>query len=162
MIGVTTDYNNRLVDVELLQSVTTPSAIQRVFVTSVGSEPKIVTGIQKAAQRYAVLLLTSAGDVKFAEDMGGELVVRLVRGTIQNMGYLRHIFSMANSNALRLLKADDDSDTYGSLPDDERIVKAVLTDAVMDYSQGTLTLEVRLTTAAGDAFNFVVPINTAR
>ena len=162
MTGVTTNYDNRLVDVELLQSVTAPSAIQRVSITSVGAAPKIVTGIQKAAQRYAVLLLTTVGDVKFSEDTGGELVVRLVRGNIQNMGYLRHIFSMANSNALRLLKADDDSDIYGPLPDDERIVKAVLTDASMDYSAGTLSLEVRLTTAAGDAFNFVVPINTAR
>lgn len=159
---MTTNYDNRLVDVELLQSIVVPGAIQRVHVTSVGQDPKIVAGIEKAVQRYAVLLLTSLGNVKFAETMGGELVLRLMQGNVQNLGYLRHVFSMANSNALRVLAKDDADPVFGAIPDDERITRAVLVDASVDYSTGTVMLEVKLTTAAGTAYDFTVPINTMR
>lgn len=159
---MTTNYDNRLVDMELLQSIVVPGAIQRVHVTSVGRDPKIVTGIEKAAQRYTVLLLTSLGNVKFAEATGGELVLRLVQGSIPNLGYLRHVFGMANSNALRVLAKDDADPRFGTLPDDERITQAELADASVDYATGTVMLEVKLTTAAGTAYDFTVPINTMR
>ena len=158
----TTDYTGRQLDLELLQSVTTPTALQRVHLTSVGNEPKIVSGIEKAVQRYTVLLLTTVGDIRFDPGVGGVLVSKLAGGQIQNLGYLYHVFALANSSALKALAHDDGSEVFGSIPDDERITHAVLENAAMDYATGTASLTVVITTAAGSAFTYVVPVNTLR
>ena len=157
---VTTSYAGRQIVLEMLQSVTLPTQEQRVHLTSVGNDSKIVTGIQKAVQRYAVLLLTTAGDVHFDTNQGGELISKLTTGHIQNMGYLYHIFGIANSNALRIIYSEDAASVFGTVPDDERITNAELEDAAMDYTTGVISLTVKLTTAAGPDYTFVLPVNT--
>lgn len=160
VVPTTTSYAGRQVDLELLQSVTTPKGEQRVYLTSVGDKPKIVSGVQKLIQRYAVLLLTTLNDIRFDPKQGGILVSSLAAGRIQNTGYLYHIFGMANMNTLRIL-SDDDSDTrFGVPPADERLTDAELIDTALDYTTGTISMTVALTTAAGTSFTFVVPVGT--
>ena len=159
-IPTTTDYGGRQVDLELLQSVTTPSGEQQVHLTSVGNNAKIVSGIEKAIQRYAVLLLSTIEDIHFAPEQGGELISGLTTGRIHNLGYLYHVFGMVNGNTLMLLARDDDAGIYGAVPDDERVTGAELVSAALDASTRTINLTVRLATAAGSNFTFVVPINT--
>ena len=162
MIPTTIDYVNRQVDLELLQSVVKPVPMQRLHLTSVGTAPKMLTGLQKAVQRYTVLLLTNLGDLRFDPDVGGTLVTEIASGNLQNLGYLYHVFALSNANALRVLAKDDADEVYGTVPDDERVVAATITDAAMDYTTGTVNLEVELTTAAGAGYTYVIPVNTMR
>lgn len=156
------DYANRQVDLELLQSVVVPSNEQEVFITNIGDTPKIVTGVEKAIQRYAVLLLSTLGDIKFAPGQGNTLLISIGGGLVQNTGYLNHLFGIGNAQTLRALAADDDDTQFGDIAADERIVAAVLLDSSVDYSTGTILLEVGITTGAGDTLSFVVPVSTAR
>lgn len=157
------DYAGRLVDLELLQTVTAPNAGQRVYIGNVGSTPKIVTGIQKAVQRYVVALLAVEGDVHFLPEHGSDLLPDIAAGAVPNAGYLSHLFGIANAAALRLLAKDNnDTATFGALPDDEAITEVVLDAAEVDFSTGTILLQATLTTAAGEAAPFIVPISTAR
>ena len=162
MIPTTIDYANRQVDLELLQSVAKPVPMQRLHLTSVGATPKVLTGLQKAVQRYTVLLLTNLGDLRFDPDVGGTLVTEIASGNLQNLGYLYHVFALSNANALRVLAKDDADEVYGPVPDDERVVSAAIINAAMDYTTGTVNMEVELTTAAGADYTYVIPVNTMR
>ena len=164
MIATSTDYSERQLDLEVLQSVTAPASAtaKQVHLTSVGAPPKFVTGAQKAMQRYAVLLLTGLGDLRFDPTVGGELVTELASGNMQNLGYLYHVFAVANANALRVLAADDADPVYGTTPDDERILTATLLNVALDYDTGTVSLEVQIATAAASGYVFVIPVNTMR
>ena len=162
MIPTTIDYAGRQVDLELLQSVAKPVPMQRLHLTSVGATPKVLTGLQKAVQRYTVLLLTNLGDLRFDPDVGGTLVTEIASGNLQNLGYLYHVFALSNANALRVLAKDDADEVYGPVPDDERVVSAAIINAAMDYTTGTVNLEVELTTAAGADYTYVIPVNTMR
>lgn len=161
--AATIDYAGRTVDLELLQSVSVPSAGQQVYIGNVGSVPKIVTGIQKAIQRYVVALLAVQDDVHFAPGHGSTLLPDIAAGAISNAGYLSHLFGIANAAAMRLLARDNtDTDTFGPLPEDEEITEVVLDSTDVDYSTGTILIEATITTAAGESAPFVVPISTAR
>ena len=163
MIATTSDSNGRQVDLEVLQSVVKPVPLQRLHLTAVNGQPKMVAGLQKAVQRYTVLLLTNLGDLRFDPDVGGTLVTEIASGNLQNLGYLYHVFALSNANALRILAKDDnDEAAYGIVPDDERLVSATVTDAYMDYTTGTVNLQVELTTAAGAGYAYVIPVNTMR
>ena len=112
---MTTNYDNRLVDVELLQSIVVPGAIQRVHVTSVGQDPKIVAGIEKAVQRYAVLLLTSV----FAPFLQLHLPRRV--------GVGKHLQNDAGRNVRAEAQRQDGEALEGTTPDgvheaEERVV----------------------------------------
>lgn len=161
--GTSTNYAGRQVDLELLQSVLSPGEIQQVYIGTVGAAPKIVAGPQKAVQRYTVLLLSTADNIRFAADQGNILLVSIAAGAIPNSGYLGHLFGVANAQVLRQLAVDDSEvETYGTIPDDERIVQASLVNAGVDYASGTLELEIEIKTASGDALEFLVPVSTLR
>ena len=157
---ISSDYSGRLVDLELLQTVSKPVALQRVYISNVRDTPKAVTGIEKAVQRYTLLLLQTLGSVAYAPTLGGRLMELLSRGYISNLGYLRHIFGIANFNALSAMARDNSDSGFGTLPDDENIVGATLAGAAIDRSTGTVTLEITITTAAGSAYDYVVPLAT--
>ena len=53
-----TDYTGRTVDLEAMQTVMAPATSRRLELTSTsGDTSRRITGIQKLAQRYAILLL---------------------------------------------------------------------------------------------------------
>jgi len=156
------DYSNRQVDVELLQSISKPVSEQQVTVGNVTFTPKIVAGVEKVVQRYASLLMATAGEVKFTQDVGGELIQRVVRGQVSNHGYLNHLFSVASLRALRAMQRDDADPRFGNTMKDERLVAATLLESRVDFKTGTVNLSVLLTTEAGNAFTYVIPVSTAR
>ena len=162
----TVDYSNRLVDIELLQSVTEPGTNIRVYptftrITTDGyTVPKMVTGIEKAIQRYAYLLLTDIGSVKFDEDIGGELVIRVFNGTIASDADLEHVFAIANDSAMTAMAEDDNDSRFGALPDDEKLVNARLNSSYIDYAKATIGLHIDLTFASGDTYTYIIPVTT--
>ena len=161
--GSTVNYAGRQVDIELLQTILYPEGTQAVVVSNVHSTPKIVAGIQKAVQRYTLLLLTTTGDVRFNDAEGTDLLTSLASGTVSNQGVFQYLFALANRDALTQLANDDASiSTFGSIPDDERIVSASLIGYNIDHANSTVQLTVLLTTAAGTTVSYIIPVTTAR
>lgn len=154
-------YNGRQVDLEILQDIKIPSPFpQGVSISSVQKTPKMVTGIEKAIQRYAQLLLTTMGDLPFDQELGGPMVQAISQGAVSDQGYLAHLFCVASSNALRAMQNDDQDPTFGMTPDDETVTSASMVSGVVDYGTRTIAITVLLTTAAGNQYTFVAPVST--
>lgn len=121
--------------------------------------PKICAGMEKVVQRYAKLLLTDEGTVKFSEDIGGEIVSSIRRGEVSSEAYMTNVFATANKRAVTAMMVDDESEEmFGSIPDDERIESAELVDLVLDEVNATVRIHVRITTMAGESYEYVVPV----
>lgn len=164
-VNKTVDYANRLVDLELLQSITDPGPVTRVYPTFTRltddgyTVPKMVTGVEKAVQRYVKLLLTDIGSVHFDEDVGGELVVRTFNGSISSTAVLDHLFALANDSALSKLAEDDSDERFGPSPDDERIVMATLESSNVNTGAGTISLSINIEMASGTTYTYVIPVS---
>ena len=159
----TIDYSNRQVDIELMQSIEKPNELERVTLSLTDSSPKIVTGIQKVAQRYALLFLSTVNEVGFDSRQGTLLLSQIIGGRIQNSGQLQVSFATANSRVLGQMRAADTEEaTYGSVPDDERIINARLLDFNIDFASSTVYLRVQLLTRAGTSITYVIPATAAR
>jgi hypothetical protein len=157
------DYSGRQVDVELLQTVTRPLGTVPVTLSNITTTPKIVTGVQKALQRYTTILCTALGDIHFDTLQGTDLLTSVSSGAITNNGVLLYVFALATRDTLRQMALDDaDTDTFGAIPDDERIDSAELTDYSMDYTNATLSLTIQFTMVSGSAIVYVIPVSTAR
>lgn len=162
MTGSTIDYANRQLDMELLQHVADP-VDQRVYPSvdhrKDGSGPSVVTGMQKVVQRYANLLLTDLGSVKFDSSVGGEFLSDIREGRIQSNSYLEFSFALASDNAVRKMVSDDEmTDVYGDIPDDERILGANLVDYELRPEKGSIYVHVAIETVAGESYEYVIPV----
>ena len=157
------NYSGRQIDVELLQSITEPLVTQQVSISNVTKQPKIVTGVQKALQRYTTLFLSILGDVRFAADQGTNFMAALWSGRIWNAAVLLTAFALANQATLRQMYLDDARpEVFGDTSADEVIAAAVLEDYSVDATTGTVSLTIAFTTAAGSVINYVIPVATAR
>ena len=157
------DYSGRQVDVEMLQSVSKPADLVAVSLTSVQKTAKIVTGIEKLVQRYALLFLSSIGTVHFVQEQGTYILSNLLAGGIQSRGVLQGLFAVNNVNVLDQLRKDDDRpDIYGDTQPDEVIASADLLDCNVDAASGIVYMQVQITSQAGDAVTFIVPVTAAR
>ena len=165
-VPVTTDYSGRLVDLELLQSIKEPDVDTRVYpaithkIGDRNTAPKMVTGVEKAVQRYFNLLTTDTGSVKFFPNRGGDLVSRVLNGTVSSDNLLTTLFAFASTTALALLNDDDDNEEFGPIPDDERITDATLSSWDIDYASQTVSLHIDLSFASGSTYSFVLPVTS--
>jgi hypothetical protein len=161
MNGVTRDYTGRQVDLEFLQTVNSPVDTVEMSMSAVLGSSRRVAGIQKAIQRYVALLLTPSDSVPFAGDAGNALYSALRSGSVSNMGYLRHLFNMANAVALDTMRKDDyNISRFGDQPDDERVASVSLSGMTIDHSTSTLGLSLTFRTAAGSDYSYILPITT--
>lgn len=157
------DYSNRQVDLELLQSIQAPVTSQRVTISTVTQAPKIVTGVEKAIQRYIVIFLSLIGDNKYALGQGTDFVRSLAQGVVQSGSALRVAFALANSDALKqLADADNQTEIYGSIPTDEQIDSVRLLEYNIDYALATVYLSIQVTMTAGDTVDFIFPVTVPR
>ena len=148
----TTIYNDRLIDLEMLQTITDPTGVQRVTVSLAKSQPKIVTGIQKLAQRYANLFLTILGDIQFAQNLGTDFIRAVVSGVVAHYGQFFVAFALANTRTIAQLQQNTEG-----LPNDEIIESAELIDFDVSVSTGSVMLKVLITSLAGDTVEYVLP-----
>ena len=122
-----------------------------------------VTGVQKAIQRYVTLLLTPSSSVPFPAEDDNLLLDALRAGTVSNMGYLRHLFNMANAVALDIIRRDDyNTQMFGDTVADERIESVELDGITVDYSTSTLGLSLVFRTEAGSDYAYVLPVSTSK
>lgn len=158
-MNTTTDYTGRQLDVELLQSITKPAELVPVTLSNVSKPPKMVAGIEKLVQRYALLLLTNIGEVHFDQEQGGDLLKLLLEGYVQDVGQLNYAFASANNLVISQLNNDDlNTDTYGTIPPDEMIKEATLLDSSVDKATSTAYLRIQVISQADTDFVFVVPV----
>ena len=158
----TTNYSGRQIDLELLQSIAV-LADQRVQLSSFTKPPKIVAGIEKLAQRYALLFLSSVNTIRFAQDQGTDFMQAIAGGTVQRNDELLYLFASASGNVLQQMQRDDaELVTFGTVPDDEQIVDASLLDYEVNVATATILLRIQLTSAAGASITFIVPTTAPR
>lgn len=141
----------------MLQTITDPNGVKRVTVSLAKSTPKVVTGIQKLAQRYANLFLTILGDIQFAQDIGTDFIRAVVSGVVTNYGRFFETFAIANSRTIAELQRQTDG-----LPDDEIIDTAELLDFNVSVSTGLVMLKIQITSLAGDTVAYVLPTATLK
>jgi len=157
------NYSGRQVDIEMLQSIARPVEIERVTISSVTDTPKIVAGVQKLVQRYALLLLSTVETIHFDEEQGASLISSLLGGIVQNRGRLQNIFGLANNRVRQQLNKDDlQTEVFGTVPDDERLKSAILLDFDVDTANSLVYLRVKLITVAGTSLEFIVPTTAPR
>lgn len=149
------DYAGRTVDLLLLKTVLdAPVELKRVDV-NVSGTPMIVTGIEKLVQRYALLFLTALGSVKFAEGRGTNIIPRVASGRVYDMATLETAAAEANMMArTRIASGDAGEDT----PDDERLINSVVEKLEFSRQESRVRISVRLTTAAGQTYLYVIPV----
>ena len=162
MNGVTRDYSGKQVDLEFLQTVREPVDAVELSMSAVRGPSRRVAGIQKAIQRYVALLLTPSASVPFSDDDGNVLYAALSAGSVSNLGYLRHLFNMANAVALDIMRRDDYNITqFGAQPPDERVESVSLSGMAIDHATSTLSLSLTFRTAAGSDYSYILPISTS-
>ena len=151
------DYSGRTVDLLLLKTVFSVPAVNKRVDMDVSGRPMIVTGAEKMAQRYIILFLNAIGSTKFRPDHGTELVKSVSDGLVYNMATLETAASGANLEALRQMTISDaeNEDT----PDDERIVSSEVTDLEFSREKSRVKISVKMTTAAGNSYVYVVPVD---
>lgn len=163
MTGVTRDYTGRQVDLECLQTVVFPEGTTELSPTATNGTSRRVAGVQKAIQRYVTLLLTPSSSVPFPVEQDNMLISALRAGTVSNLGYLRHLFNMANAVALDIMRRDDyNTQSFGEQEDDERISAVDLDGMTIDYATSTLGLSLVFRTEAGSDYAYVLPVSTGR
>ena len=159
--GTSSDYTGRQIDLELLQSIAAPAGSQQMSLTTVSPEAKIVAGVEKVVQRYAMLFLTPLGDMTYDTSQGSAFIKQLLRGTIQDRSALQTYFATSNDAVLQQMKSDDAMvGTYGEQPLDEQIDTAYLLDFDIDFATATVMLRIELTTKAGTSVAFLLPATT--
>lgn len=151
---VSTDYTGRTVDLEALQTAAPPAASIRLAMTPVdGGVSRRITGVQKLAQRYAILFLTYLGSVRFMPNQGTEFVQAANGGLIQHRNSLVGYFITAD-NLVRNQLAEE---VLPDDPDDEVLASSELVDYDLDTGTATLMLRVNLVSAAGESYTFIIP-----
>lgn len=149
------DYSGRTVDLLFLKTVpSVPVAGKRVDL-DVENDPMIVSGIEKMVQRYAIAFINAMGSTKFASGHGTNLVPDVAAGRVYDMSTLEA--EAAESNLLafsQLTKADAEEET----PEDERLVASEVIDLEFSREDATIRISVRLTSAAGVSYVYIVPV----
>lgn len=153
-----TAYLNRTVDLEILRCAGDyPSGglmRQSPYDMTSGDVSGRITGIDKLAQRYALLLLSGLGTARSRPAQGTNLISGLYRTGVTSRAYMVSIFNTANALAMNQLDA---ARTAGD-PDDEVLSTATLLSLEPGSSSGSVTLRIRLESAAGETYVFVLPV----
>ena len=158
-----TDYSGRMVDIECLQTVKKAEGVVPLSLSFTFGGSRIVTGMQKLAQRFTVLLFSQLGNIYFDQDQGTTMLRDVLSGGFsRNAGYLQIAVAFACSDVVSQMRAEEDTDLYGALPTDERLVSATLVDFEVDLASATLYLKVQLTSVAGATYVFVLPTDIPR
>lgn len=146
---ISNNYANRTIDLLIFQGVNPEKDVQ----VGLTLDDYICTGVQKAAQTFAILFLTEKGTVLEDPDKGTEFLSKVRTGYVRDPLSLSSEFKFAVLEILQYESAVD-----RTAPDDEKIVNAELLD--YDMSFDTLKITVKVTTAAGDSRTIFIPVNT--
>ena len=152
------DYSGRTVDLLLLKTVLDVPVVNKrvgIDVSNVVGEPMIVSGIEKMVQRFVVLFVNAIGSTKFRSGHGTDIVPSVGHGLVYNMATLESAAAEANMLASRQMYI---SDSYEETPDDEKLVDSKVVGLEFSRQKSMVRISIRLTTAAGDSYTYIVPV----
>lgn len=116
---------------------------------------RLCTGKQKLTQKWLLEFLTETGSMPFhMATRGTKFLASLRSRALLNAQDVQAAFSFAELQIRQTLNAIDTADT----PLDEKLVDATLVSLVL--ATETISLTIKLTTAAGTDVVFVAPIST--
>ena len=157
-IPVTTSFSKREVDLECLQSMIEPVEKYKEVQPSITLfTPKIVTGPQKLMQRYVVLFTTITGSDRLRPDDGSRLIPACETGYVNSLADLNYMAAKANNDTRERIIADDNDETFGIQPDDEKLEDCWIDSVVVDKDSRTVSVYASILTRAGESLTFVVP-----
>ena len=155
----TRSYAGRQIDLELLSHVEDMLPSQKVD-PDIHFTPRIVAGIEKAVQRHVKLFLTRMGTIRMEPGRCGRVLGEIRAGRVSDLGVLTALCGEANAEALELVRRDDADESFGDIPDDERLSGASVSDVSLDRAAGRVHVRLEYSTMAGDSYEFVVPVPT--
>ena len=140
--SISTNYTGRTRDIFISQGINPRSPATQPITYSFGSLSSCVTGVQKLIQRFAISLINAG------------LVHNLQSQQSSNIQEVSYIYASTSYDVLVTFKAYQ-TNTPG-IPTDEQLSTAALTN--VSVSRGSVNLTVRITTVAGDAVMFILPV----
>ena len=160
-VTVTTDYTGRTLDLESFKTIQNPIGVVQLSIGITNRPAKMVSGLQKLAQRVMSFLLTELNTVIFDTNFGSTFLTDAFRANGQNLGMLSAMGTFAAAYVEQSIKEDDASGYYPDIPDDEKLDTLFLTNLTVTPDYTTARFEFTLTTAAGSDYEFVIPVNEA-
>lgn len=153
------DYTGRRVDVLALQgsasgAATAPPLRQELAGADVPGG-RIVAGITKLAQRWALEFLTEAGSLLYLPLRGCTFLTEARQGLLRNEMDVAQSFNISAGVVQRNLDAED-ADTD---PDDERLDTASLENVALHGGQ--LELRIRILSRAGSSRRILLPLEVS-
>lgn len=152
----TTDYTGRTVDLLMLQFVSQPGS-DIIVRPDVSKSPRIVTGIEKLVQRFALLFLTQLGTVNNSNTEGTDFMKLLGAGQIYDESTLRTAAAAANKSTFNQIRTED---RLHETADDEAIYSSAVIDTSVDRSTATVSVTIEIVSVAGDKYIYTTPLAT--
>ncbi len=151
------NYSGRIVDLLIFQGtvLTGDKQVELGFGDGGG---KIITGIGKLSQSYAILFLTERGTVQYDPELGTEFITAVKLGTIQDEADVRSEFLSAKEFIRQTLDLANDQN---ELPEDEQYQSSNLDSFEIDKQNSLLKLFITVTSVAGASREVFLPIPLA-
>lgn len=149
------DFQNRTADLLVFHGDFPGKGEQQVAVTLIpdGTGGLLCTGIQKTAQRVLYVLLMKLGSIPLRPTDGTPFMIDAERGAWRTTADVFQSFTAAKLYLLRQLRSvEEETDPLDEIVDD-----VVLENVSLDF--GSVSVTIRLTTASGDDYTFIAPIN---
>lgn len=152
--GNSTNYAGRTVDLLVLKTVLSAPVYRKRVDLDVEKSPMIVTGVEKLAQMYTLVFLTEVGTCHADSGRGTSIVSDVEKGKVYDDASLTASAAAANALAKRQIRSAAEEDT----PKDERLADSQVTGIYLDKNNATARISVRLTTEAGTALDYIIPV----
>lgn len=116
----------------------------------IGKQPSKVRGILRLVQLFLKILLTTPGRDIFTKKVGGAALKNIGRtfGKSQSGGIVSDLVLSVETTSRQILSVQGRD---ASLPFDERLLSAKITQSSFDTSTASLMVSIELTSAAGQA-----------
>jgi hypothetical protein len=149
------DYKTRKYDLLAFQAPRgTPGGLADMALFNADTSGRIVTGVQKLSQRWALEFLTEQGSLQFLPNRGAPFMRYVKQGRLRTQSDVLAAFAESSLTITRNLRLEE----YADMPTDEQFDSATLSS--LTILPGYLNLRVMITSRAGDSRTIIVPIET--
>lgn len=154
---ISTDYTGRTVDLMITQGIE-PIGQQELSLSLAdeAGASRVVSGVQKAVQRFLLTLLTDVGSQSGDTEYGTSFMAELQLGSVGSPIRFQSAFQSAVSNIL----LQQNQNLTGEEPDDE-ILSAIELTSYSFPTADSVSMQVTLTTRAGSSRVVLLPVTLA-
>jgi len=153
--SISSNYTERRRDISIFQYPDASIVDAQTITPAFGHTSRMCAGVQKLVQKYAIILLTNISSQENFPTFGSNFLYPLQTGAIAiDTLTVTQLFKLASYEVVKTLQRYQIE--HPEIPDDEKIVTAQLTDLSVAY--GAANFSVTITTEAGDAVDFIIPI----